>query len=81
VMMTDAKTEVPAGAEVTRVPAARSGTEAPFLIFLGEGPAYACLGSTDPLKGNSEAFHTGERAVVEELAFQLKHALGISLGV
>lgn len=81
VLMTEGKLELPAGVQVTRVPAQRSGTSAPFLIFLGEGPAYAYLGSPDKKLSDTVAFHTGERAIVEELAFQLKHVLGISLGV
>lgn len=81
VLMTEGKLELPAGVQVTRVPAPRSGTSAPFLIFLGEGPAYAYLGSPDKKLSDTVAFHTSERTIVEELAFQLKNVLGISLGV
>lgn len=81
VLMTEGKLELPAGVQVTRVPAPRSGTSAPFLIFLGEGPAYAYLGSPNKQLLDTVAFHTSERTIVEELAFQLKNVLGISLGV
>lgn len=62
------------GLPVTRIPSRRAGTRAPFLVYLGETPAYACLRERD---GDGAPFyHTSDRSVVEHLAFELQRDLG-----
>jgi hypothetical protein len=51
------------------------------MLYYGEGPVYAMVLDKDPTPdGDQMLFHTGDRAVVEHLAFQLKRDLGIPLG-
>ncbi len=52
----------------------RAGTRAPFLIYLGETPAYAWIRERDG--DGAPFFHSSDRALVEHLAFQLQHDLG-----
>ncbi len=72
-------------APVTWMPSARAGTDRPFVLYYGEGPAYAILTeakaqATAPADASLPIFHTSDRALVEHLAFQLQRDLGISLG-
>jgi len=55
----------------------RAGTRAPFLIYLGETPAYAWIRERDG--DGAPFFHSSDRALVEHLAFQLQHDLGGAL--
>jgi FixJ family two-component response regulator/GGDEF domain-containing protein len=58
-----------------------SASHEPFMLYYGEGPVYAMVLDKDPTPdGDQMLFHTGDRAVVEHLAFQLKRDLGIPLG-
>lgn len=79
VLVGDGKPEPFAGVPVTCVSARRAGTRAPFVIYCGEGPAYALVRER---AGRGEAppfFHTSDRSLVEHLAFQLQRDLGVSL--
>jgi len=73
----------PPGAEpVTWVSPQRAGTDRAFLLYYGDGPAYAMV--TDaPADGGGGAdfFHTGDRALVEHLVFQLQRDLDIPQSV
>lgn len=51
-------------------------SDQPFLLYYGDGPAYALVSDT---AGHS-MFHTADRALVEHLALQLQRDLGIPLG-
>ena len=59
---------------VTCVSPRRTGTRAPFLVYFGEAPAYACLRERDG--DERRFFHTSDRVLVEHLAFQLQRELG-----
>ena len=76
VLVADRPTETP-GLPVTAVPARDAGFRNPFLVYYGEGPGYALLRGDDEPAG--PLFHTGDRALVEHLAFELQRDLGIAL--
>lgn len=71
-----------AGVPVTVVPPRPEAVEgahpgapaAPFLVYLGDGPAYAWL--REQAAGGARFLHTSDRALVEHLAFQLQQELG-----
>ncbi len=66
---------------VTWVDPARVGILDPFMLYYGDGPVYAMVGADKASpEGEAPFFHTGDRALVEHLAFQLKRDLGIPLG-
>jgi two-component system cell cycle response regulator len=65
---------------ITWVSPARTGTDLPFLLYYGEGPAYAMVSGSKCDSDGLTFFHTSDRALVEHLAFQLKRELGIPLG-
>jgi two-component system cell cycle response regulator len=73
------ETPIDAGS-ITWVPPARVGTDLPFLLYYGEGPAYAMVSDSKPDDQGLSFFHTSDRALVEHLAFQLQRDLGIPLG-
>ncbi len=81
VLVGDGKSDALAGVPVTCVSARRAGTRAPFLVYFGEGPAYALVRERSDEAGRPPLFHTGDRPLVEHLAFQLQRDLGISLAV
>lgn len=81
VLVGDGKLDSLAGAPVTCISARRAGTRAPFVIYYGEGPAYALLRERGEQGGDPPFFHTSDRSLVEHLAFQLQRDLGVSLGV
>jgi diguanylate cyclase (GGDEF)-like protein len=72
--------EAPAASAVTCVPAARSPTDRPFLLYYGEGPAYALVAEAKPGDEGLALFHTSDRALVEHMAFELQRSLAIPLG-
>jgi diguanylate cyclase (GGDEF)-like protein len=75
VMLTE-RGETPPGVPVRAAPLRQAGFEHPFVIYYGEGPAYALLGGdTD----SGTLYHTGDRALVEHLAFELQRDLEIAL--
>jgi diguanylate cyclase (GGDEF)-like protein len=75
VLVADGMGEALAGAPLTCVSPRRAGTRAAFVVYYGEGPAYAMLSDGDG--GQAGVFHTDERVLVEHLAFQLQRDLGI----
>jgi hypothetical protein len=81
VLVGDGKLDSLSGAPVTCISARRAGTRAPFVIYYGEGPAYALLRERGESGADPPFFHTSDRSLVEHLAFQLQRDLGVSLGV
>lgn len=47
----------------------------PFLLRLGEAPAYALVVGSEAERDGRRFFHTGERSIVEQLVFQLQDEL------
>lgn len=64
-------------APVTWVSAAAVGTDQPFLLYYGDGPAYAMLTAHKEAGDGLGFFHTSDRVLVEHLVFQLQRDLGI----
>ena len=79
VLVADGREPPGASAGITRVSPDRVGTDRPFLLYYGDGPAYALLTANKRGKGGLELFHTSERVLVEHLVFQLQRDLGIPL--
>ncbi len=52
-----------------------------FLVYYGEGPAYAMIGSTSGANAGTPIFQTADRSLVEHLAFELQRELGILISV
>jgi FixJ family two-component response regulator/GGDEF domain-containing protein len=52
-----------------------------FLVYYGEGPAFAMIGSTTHVDGSAPVFQTTDRSLVEYLAFELQRVLGILISV
>ena len=72
------KSEALAGsAGVTWVSPSAVGTDRPFLLYFGDGPAYAMLASQRESAAGLGFFHTSDRVLVEHLVFQLQRDLGI----
>lgn len=67
------------GLPVTWISPLRTGTQAPFVIYYGEGPPYALI-RDDGADAETAIYHTGDRVLVEHLAFQLGRDLGIPVG-
>jgi FixJ family two-component response regulator/GGDEF domain-containing protein len=65
---------------VTRVTTRRAGTARPFLVYYGDGPAYAMVTGEETKQDGLPLFHTSDRALVEQLALQLQRDLGLPLG-
>jgi two-component system, cell cycle response regulator len=64
---------------VTWVPADRAGTESPFLVHFGEGAPYALVREGGASTGGVGIYHTADPVLVEHLAFQLGHELGVPI--
>jgi two-component system, cell cycle response regulator len=77
VLVADEIGETLAGAPLTCVSPRRAGTRASFVVYYGEGPAYALVSDSSGEGGQGGVFHTDERVLVEHLAFQLQRDLGI----
>jgi len=62
---------------------AKSGLDSrrPFLVYFGDGPAYAMIGQRTLAATRSAIFQTADRALVEHLAFELGRELGIVLSI
>jgi diguanylate cyclase (GGDEF)-like protein len=76
VMLCERGTDPPPGVPVETAAARTTGFEHPFVIYYGEGPAYALLGGG---ASGASLYHTGDRALVEHLAFELQRDLDIAL--
>ncbi len=79
VLVTDVRVDFLAGAPVTLVSPQRIGCGEPFLFYYAQGPAYAAVGESSEAAPTS-FWQTSDRTFVEELAFQLTKALGMSIG-
>jgi FixJ family two-component response regulator/GGDEF domain-containing protein len=53
----------------------------PFLVYFGDGPAYALVGQVTLAAERTPLFQTNDRALVEHLAFELQRELGILTSV
>jgi two-component system cell cycle response regulator len=53
----------------------------PFLVYFGDGPAYALVGQVTLAAERTPIFQTNDRALVEHLAFELQRELGILISV
>jgi two-component system cell cycle response regulator len=62
---------------VTWVAPTAAGTDRPFVLYYGDGPAYAMLTAHKPSAEGLGFFHTSDRVLVEHLVFQLQRDLGI----
>jgi diguanylate cyclase (GGDEF)-like protein len=66
------------GPPVTWVSGARLPGVPPFLIHFGDGPSYALVREEKESAEGSRLFHTGDRSLVEYLAFRLQNELSVS---
>jgi hypothetical protein len=80
VLVAERKGAPVSGLPVTWVSPLRAGTQAPFLIYFGEGSPYALLRGPASEDGRVTLFHTCDRVLVEHLTFQLGRDLGIPVG-
>jgi FixJ family two-component response regulator/GGDEF domain-containing protein len=80
VLVAERKGAPVSGLPVTWVSPLRAGTQAPFLIYFGEGSPYALLREPASDEGRVTLFHTCDRVLVEHLTFQLGRDLGIPVG-
>jgi two-component system cell cycle response regulator len=80
VLVDDDKTVAKRAGPVTWVTTGHAGTACPFLVYYGDGPAYAMVVGDKQRPDGVPFFHTADRALVEQLAFQLQRDLGLSLG-
>jgi DNA-binding response OmpR family regulator/GGDEF domain-containing protein len=53
----------------------------PFLVYFGDGPAYAMIGQVTVTDDHAPVFQTADRALVEHLTFELQRELGILISV
>jgi FixJ family two-component response regulator/GGDEF domain-containing protein len=77
VVVSDCAEEVDGSVPITWVPPATLGTDRPFLLYYGDGPAYAMLTDHKQTAEGLGFFHTSDRVLVEHLVFQLQRDLGI----
>jgi hypothetical protein len=67
--------------QVTWIAKSSLDARRPFLVYFGEGPAYAMVGSTLLPQANAPIFQSVDRCLVEHLAFELQRELGIMISV
>lgn len=70
-----------ANPQVTWIAKSSLDSRRPFLVYYGEGPAFAMIGAVTAAVDNTPIFQTADRALVEHLAFELQRELGILLSV
>jgi hypothetical protein len=63
------------------VPPERAPGLPPFLIYYGEGPAYALVRDEKQSDGETRFFHTGDRGLVAHLAFQLQAEISVPASI
>ncbi|HEU4429175.1 MAG TPA: response regulator [Myxococcota bacterium] len=80
VLVAERGPDEPPGLPVTWVSPLRAGTEAPFVLYYGDRPAYALVREPDGDEREASLYHTADRVLVEHLAFQLGRDLGIPIG-
>ncbi len=72
-----AASQAPSNAGITWVQPASLGSDRPFLLYYGDGPAYAMATGRQRDASGTRLFHTSDRVLVEHLVFQLQADLGI----
>jgi len=77
VVVADRAEEIDSGAPVTWVKPSAVGTARPFMLYYGDGPAYAMLSGHEQASEGRGFFHSSDRVLVEHLVFQLQRDLGI----
>lgn len=80
VIVADRPEDGPQGLPVTWVSPLRAGTEAPFVVYFGERPAYALVREPGEDAGEVSLYHTADRGLVEQITFQLGRDVGIPIG-
>ncbi len=68
------------GLPITWVEPGRAGDPPPFVVRFGEGAPYALVRDAGADGDETAIYHTSDRALVEQLAFQLGSDLGIPMG-
>jgi len=63
-----------AGLPASSLAPGRAGTRSPFVVYLGDGPAYVLLRAREAEP--AVCFHSSDRVLVEHLAFQLRRDVG-----
>jgi hypothetical protein len=64
---------------VTWVPPGLPGTDASFLVYFGEGASYALIRESGTASEDVAIYHSSDPILVEHLAFQLGHELGVPI--
>jgi len=67
--------------QVTWVRKATIETRRPFVVYFGDGPAFAMIGQLTLAAARTPIFQTGDRTLVEYLSFELQRELAIPLSV
>ncbi len=67
--------------QITWVSKSALDSRRPFLVYFGDGPAYAMIGQLTLAAARAAIFQTADRAFVEHLAFELARELEIVLSV
>ena len=80
VMVADRLDSSSSSPAITWVSPRRLDSDRPFLLYYGDGPAYALVTAHKLDDDGLPIFHTADRALVEHLALQLQRDLGIPLG-
>jgi hypothetical protein len=80
VMLADAAARS-ANPQITWISKSALDDRRPFLVYYGEGPAYAMIGSAATVASDAPIFQTADRNLVEHLAFELQRELGILISV
>jgi FixJ family two-component response regulator/GGDEF domain-containing protein len=80
VLVADRPDEGPQGLPVTWISPLRAGTDAPFVVYFGDRPAYALVREPGGDAADVSLYHTANRTLVEQLTFQLGRDLGIPIG-
>jgi hypothetical protein len=66
---------------ITWVPPERAPGLPPFLVYYGEGPAYALVRDEKESDGETQFFHTGDRNLVAHLAFRLQAEISVPASI
>jgi hypothetical protein len=79
IVLADLGEEASPGLPVTWMSPHRTGTPSPFLVYYGDGPAYALVRDENEDEGQTMVFQTDDPVLVEQLAFQLGRDLGVPI--
>jgi hypothetical protein len=79
VLVADRRSDLASEDTVTWVAPTAAGTDRPFVLYYGDGPAYAMLTAHKQSAEGLGFFHTSDRVLVEHLVFQLQRDLGIPM--